>query len=134
MPTVEYTKKRSIVSGSLGDSEILEFRVQENTQADKPKTEELMTMGLAVSSVLESILSVWRVTTVPILYSASAVAAWREFFHSVAAREVFLYDPTGTEASPGDDIYSVTISPDTWTFSRQGAYMTISMEFQETSA
>jgi hypothetical protein len=133
MPTVQYTKKRDLVSGSVGESATLEFCAQVNTPISMPKTDELMTMGKAVSSVLENILTGWSVTTVPIRYSASTLAIWREFLHSVAAREYFLYDPTGTVLVPGPDIYPVTIKADKWSFNRSNLHMTVSMEFEETA-
>ncbi len=34
---------------------------------------------------------------------------WREFFLSVAAREIFQFDPTGTIAVPGPDNYDVVL-------------------------
>jgi len=136
MPTVEYTKKRSIASGSAGDSEILEFDVQDNEPFLRPSTQELMTMGKAVSAVYKNAMKGWRLTTVPLTYSASELGRWEEFLNSCAARESFLYDPTGTEASPGASIVSVTLVPSTWTFNRKGLgpnLMTISMEFEETA-
>lgn len=135
MPTVQYTKKRSLASGSIGDAEILEFCVKEATPFDKPSTDELMTMGKAVASVFENVLQCWRVVTIPIPYSVSALAQWREFLHSVASRESFLWDPTGTEAEPGPDIYAVTMVSETWEFNRvSGTRMTVSMKFEETAA
>lgn len=133
MPTVQYTKKRSLASGSVGEAEVLEFCAKDATPIDKPSTNELMTMGNAVASVFENVLQCWRVATVSIAYSVSAVAQWREFLHSVASRENFLWDPTGTEANPGPNIYTVTIVPNTWEYNRVGGkHMTISMAFEET--
>lgn len=133
MPTVQYTKKRDLVSGSIGESATLEFCAQQNTPFSDPKTDELMTMGKAVAAVSENILTGWSVTTVPIRYSASTLALWREFLHSVAAREYFLYDPTGTIETPGPNIYSVTIKAQKWSFNRTNLHMTVSMEFEQTT-
>lgn len=136
MPTVEYTKKRSIASGSVGQSAQLEFGVQDSERFDKPASAELMTMGKAVASVLKHIMQGWKVTTIPVVHSESEIEKWREFLHSCAAREPFLYDPEGTIANPGSNIVTVTLVPSTWTFSRKGLgtdLMTISMEFEETA-
>jgi hypothetical protein len=134
MPTVEYTKKRDLVSGSVGDAETIEFDTQDNEPFSRPETQELMTMGKAVSAVNKHIMQGWQVTTVPVTYSASNLAIWREFLHSCAARESFLYDPTGTVASPGANIVTVTLVPREWRFNRIGPnLMTISMVFEETS-
>lgn len=134
MPTVEYTKKRDLASGVVGNAATLEFDVSENTPFSRPNTQELMTMGKAVSAVNKHIMQGWSVTTVPVTYSVSNLAIWREFLHSCAARESFLYDPTGTVASPGANIVTVTLVPKAWRFNRNGPnLMTISMEFEETA-
>lgn len=135
MPSVSYTKKRSIASGASGDAEALDFNASEIVPGDKVSREELETMGKAVSAVVKNIMQVWRVTTVPVTYSTSNVAIWREFLHSVAGREQFQFDPTGTEANPGSDIRTVTLASKRITYSRSGLgpnLMTISMEFEET--
>lgn len=130
MPTVEYTKKRSIDSGVLGNDEVLEFNAIDITPFDKIKRNELMTMGKAVSSVLQNIMEGWRVS---VKVNYSDIDSWREFLHSVADRESFLFDPTGTEASPGTQ-YTVTMSTSSVTYPRtKPSYMDITMEFEETS-
>jgi phage-related protein len=130
VPTVEYTKKRSIASGSADDPEVLEFNAIDITQFDRIQRDELMTMGKAVSSVLQNILQGWRVH---VKVNYSDLDSWREFLHSVANRESFLFDPTGTEASPGTQ-YTVTMSTPSINYSRtKPSYMDITMEFEETA-
>lgn len=130
MPTVNYTKKRSLASGSVDDSEVLEFNAITADPADRVNSDELMTMGKAVSAVLENILEGW-VVSVKVDYSD--LDLWREFLHSVAAREQFQFDPTGTEASPGT-LHNVTLASKRFRYSRQKpSYMNIEMRFEETA-
>lgn len=136
MPSVEYTKKRDLASGSVGETATLDFTARP-TPKDKPNTNELATMGLAYASVYENTLRSWDIETAPVTYSVANLAIWTEFLHSVAAREFFQFDPTGTAASPGANIYTVTLRPETWTFDNRKNgpnLMTIKMEFEETSA
>ena len=136
VPSVEYTKKRDLASGSVGETATLDFTAKPEPK-DNPDTDELKTMGLAYSAVYKNTLRSWQIDIAPVTYSVSNLAIWTEFLRSVAAREFFQFDPTGTAAVPGPNIYTVTMKPETWKFSRKGlgnTLMTVSMEFEETSA
>jgi hypothetical protein len=101
MSCLTYTASRNLSSGhDAGNEYSIDFCIAQADPKDTAETKETVSFGGNVSSVLVRIDKEWSVMTAPILYST--LDQWREWFHSVANKEIFIFDPTGTAASPDD--------------------------------
>lgn len=133
MPSVQFIAKRSLQSGNNVDDVLtLDFNASSQNPEDEINSNELASMDNDIEAVLDNITQYWSIKVVPILYST--LPAWREFLHSVAAREKFEFDPTGTESVPSGVSITCTLESNKFNYERDGLgtmAMTLSMKFKE---
>lgn len=107
MPYVEYTAKRSIISGhTSGNNYQIEFEAERIDPKSNKNTKKNESLSGATEVVFYSINKSWSMTTIPL--PESDKAEWDEFLDSVAGGEDFVLSPYGTVAVPGT-IYTVFI-------------------------
>jgi len=98
MSYITYTASRRIISGhSAGTSYSLTFLCSALDPADNIVGGESVALDGTTEGTLDRVEELWAVTTLEI--EQADLAAWREFFASVAAKETFTFDAYA--ASPG---------------------------------
>src|SRR5262245_55724580 len=101
MACVIYIATRNLIVGhEFGNEYSIDFDVSKAEPKDEAEIKETISMGGNPSSILTRIDREWSVETVPVLYSD--LDTWREWFHSVANKEIFTLDVSGSFAVPGD--------------------------------
>lgn len=99
MSAITYTAKRNLIAGhSAGTSYSLETNARGLDPSDKIVGSEGVSLDGTTEGVLDRVEQLWQVTTGAI--TSADLAAWREFFASVGAKESFTFDAYGSIATP----------------------------------
>lgn len=106
MTAVTYTAKRSIASDHIaGASYGLDFNAGQLDRGTTTRRRRATSLSGASETLIYRQDVVWTVTTTRL--SESAIVYMREFLDSVAAGEVFTFDPYGSTSAPDAPVTAV---------------------------
>lgn len=130
MPVITYTAERRLASGHSASTQYqIELDFQQIDPADKKTGFEQESLDLSSSAYLYAITGEWIFTTDWLAWSTD-LDDWQEFLASVANRETFAIDFTGTIASPGTDVNMILLPG--WSYRRQGGlYFAVNFRTRE---
>lgn len=103
MAYVTYTAKRSLIAGHSADvAYSIEFDASVIDRSNKVIRNSVMSLGGNTESLRVRKDVIYDVE--PNYITEANIAQWREFMDSVDNFETFVFDPTGTVASPSNPI------------------------------
>ncbi len=106
MGVISYIAKRSIIGGHTAGIEYkIETSFQDVDAFDKVAGTQINMLNADTEYELDNIRDFYHLTSD--LVDDADLDEWKEFFNSVAGRESFNVDLTGTIAAPGTDLASI---------------------------